>query len=180
MSVWVLHQSLSLHEENEITKRNWLELPFGDLPDLRVYQHGELKKLFEERYPESPPETHMNMADRTWVRMQLERDDILAVPLHARQEVMMGVVSTPYRYENGKHLIGVEWQDVSIPKLRFGKAYSSIFERGNEPMFEITNAEERNAIRRWLPNSYNRFAGWKWFLVAFMILEAIMFAMQGF
>lgn len=179
MSVWVLQQALPPAEEANIETREWLELPFGDLPDLRPYQHHELRRLFAERHPDLPPETHVNMADRTWGRLQLENEDILAVPLASRGEVAIAVVSGHYRYENGQHKIPVVWQGTTIPKQRFGNAYTRIFGR-SEPMFEVADAEDRNAIRRWLPNSYNRFASWKWFFVAFMILEAIMFAMQGF
>ena len=184
MTVWVLQQNLSPEEEARIEEHVDVVLPFAHFPSLHGYQHPhELRRVIGNLYPDLPPESVNNCAENMWHLYQIAPEDIVAVPLKARGEVALAMVSGRYAYEltaegGGRHSVPVVWQ-ARVSKQKFGKHYAMIFEQSSAPMFEISNAEDRTIIRNWLPNKYNRFARFKWLLVAFLIFEAIVFAMQG-
>jgi predicted Mrr-cat superfamily restriction endonuclease len=184
MSVWILQQLLSPKEEVAIEQRARLLLPFDGVPDLSfVASAGELAKMLSALHPDLPIETLARRAERHWELFQgLQPDDLVAVPLHARKEIVLAKISGRYGYEVGAggedlHSIGVEWYNVRIPLVRMGK-HKPLFENYRERLIEVIDVDARNSLRKWLPHSYNRFARWKWLLVLLFALQIISMLLQ--
>ncbi len=56
MTVWALQLNLSKEEEERITERTHLPLPFDGMPDLsQVASSTQCRKLFMALYPGEPP-----------------------------------------------------------------------------------------------------------------------------
>lgn len=184
MSAWILHQLVSPDEEANIERRERLLLPFDGVPDLSfVGSVGELAKMLRTLNPELPVETIHRRSERYFDYYQgLQPDDLVAVPLHARKEIALGKITGRYGYEvgaNGEdvHSIGVNWYGVRVPLARLGK-YKPLFDNYRERLIEITDIDARNALRKWLPVSYNRFAKWKWLLALLFAIQIISMLLQ--
>jgi hypothetical protein len=180
MSVWVLHQALSAQEEDSIEQHDRVVLPFNGVPDLsEIAAIGQIKSILSMLHPDMPPESVSRMAERYWTLYQgLAVDDVIAVPLPYRREVALAQISGRYSYEVGAagediHAIAVTWQR-RVPFSRLGK-HAALFTSKQPPMFEVPHADERNAIRSWLPHRYNRFARWKWLVIVLMVFQTILF-----
>lgn len=176
MTIWVLHQQLSADEQARITTRTQLQLPFNGLPDLtQATSLVKCRQLLLLLHPNEPPEALARQAERIWaIHGTLSKEDIIAVPLPATEEVALAEVSGPYHYELDSnradvHLIPVTWYEPRI-SLRLKRKLRDLFKPDGAPMFEVTRPEERIAIRDYLPHSYNRFAKWKWLLGVFFLL----------
>lgn len=177
MTVWILHLPFTPDDEAQITKRDTLELPFGDVADLsRITSEAQARQLVKTLHPELPPEAIMRQVDRFWHRyMTLGKEDIIAVPMTQSKKVMIAEVTGPYRHavgEQGKdlHLIPVTWKAGPIEMKKFAR-HKSLF--AGEGLREVTDKEERIAIRNFLPHGYNRFVKLRWLLVIFFIMGAI-------
>lgn len=179
MSVWVWRDALSAEKEERIEALGFLPLPIPHgAPDLSRCDHADsVRRAIAPLYPDMAPETVAQLADRWFALLQIDKDDVIAVVLSRPQEVSLALASDRPCYVDGRHCLPVTWNGVRVPRARFGANYAELFER-NQSLYEITNPEDRNVIRSWLPNRYNRFARWKWVLAALLILEAIMFATQ--
>jgi hypothetical protein len=184
MSVWILHQLLTPEEEAAIESRGRLLLPFDGVPDLSFVENiGELTRMLAKLHPDLPVETLNRRAERYWELFHgLQQEDLLAVPLHAKREVALAKISGRYGYEAGVggedvHSIGVSWYNVHIPLVKLGK-HKPLFENYRDRLVEVTDPDARQAIRKWLPHSYNRFAKWKWILAVLFILQIISMLMR--
>jgi predicted Mrr-cat superfamily restriction endonuclease len=177
MTVWLIREPLNREEEAEIASRPYVTLPFGDLPDLsQVHNPGELRKLLQFLNPDAPPETIGNNALRIWAQFTgIARDDVVVVPLAHSGNVAIGEVAGRYEYHTGDdgadmHRVAVAWR-AQVKLSSFGKLKSAF--AGSVAMSEITDPELRIKIRDKLPHGYNRFAGWKWILVIFFLMQLV-------
>lgn len=174
MSVWLLHMPLSRQEEEQVSQRELLPLPFGDAPDLRATSglHA-LKQALATMHPDAPPETIHRRAAPVWEQYEaLQREDVVAVPLPHRKQAAVAEVIDPYVYQPDavapmRHAMRVQW----------AQKYTSwrAFER-DAPMLrleEVKDQKQRVRLRACLPYRYNRFARWRWILAVFMGLSLL-------
>lgn len=185
MTVWVLHQALTPEEEATLDQRDRVVLPFAGLPDLsQVPDFWKLKEAIAALNPDWPPETVSRLAERHWQLFEaLQPEDIIAVPLPARQEVLLAEVSGKYGYQVGEdgqdvHTVQVTWYKQRVPLAKFGK-HKAIFDVRGESLYEVADIEARTAIRNHLPHGYVKFVRLKKLLIVFLIFEAIFFATRG-
>lgn len=183
MSVWVLHLPLTRQEEEAITSRSFLPLPFEGLPDLSMINNlQECRHLLMALYPDDPPETISHKIDKFWRQYAgLREEDLIAVPLQNRQELAIAQVTGHYTYQVGEagkdiHTVPVNWHKRRVPFRKFGKFKTWFYPaRIDDPMVEIGDEEPRIIIRDRLPHSYNRFAKLKWFLLFVIAVKGFMF-----
>jgi hypothetical protein len=171
MSVWVLHQKLTLEEEQHILERTHLALPFEGLPDLSMINNQfDCQSLLRALHPELPPEVIALKADGIWNRFHnLNLEDSIVVPLPLTAKVAIAQISGPYAYQVGEegsdcHLIPVTW----FPKLHLFFAFGRqrhILANTGIALYEVTDVAAKRAIISKLPFRYNRFTGWKWWWV---------------
>lgn len=178
MSIWILRQQLTADEEAHLTTRPYIILPFDHIPDLSsVVNAQELRDILQALDPEAPPESINMKLERIWQQYtSLHMEDVVVVPLTHSKKVAIGEISGRYHYkvdENGKdvHTMGINWHPQLISHLVFGK-HKHLF-TNNFTMQEVTDKEARIKIMDQLPRSYNRFAKWKWVLMIFLIMQAM-------
>ena len=179
MTLWILHQSVTAEDEVNITGQQFVNLPFGNLPDLsEISTPQQARELLSALNPDDPPETIVRKLDRFWpVYTGLHFDDLIVLPLYGAEEAVFAKVTGGYQYavgENGQdiHRVPVEFHDKRVPLNKF-KKYAELFVRSEPKMIEVTNAAARIMIREQLPYSYNRFAKFKWLLVIFFLMNLV-------
>ena len=185
MSLWILRQTLTAQEEENLLHRAYVLLPFSHVPDLsHVINPQELRHILHRLDPEAPPETLMRMQERIWTQLNsLQPGDLVAVPLLHSDKVVLGETNGRYSYHvdaqgRDEHRIEIHWHTQLIPQAAFGK-HRLIFKNAPD-MMEVTDKEARIKIYDQLPHSYNRFAKWKWLMGGIILLQsaAMLFGMM--
>ena len=179
MTVWILHLALTPEEEEVVAARASLPLPLDGLPDLSmVASQGQFKHLLRALYPDDPPESLQLRHDRLWkIHAGAQKEDIIAVPLFHRREVALAEVIGPHGFEDGVHNAPVKWHQRRIAFASFRKHHKLLIP-GTERLAEVEAAEARTLIRDRLPHAYNRFAGWKWLLIIFFLIQLVMMGIR--
>lgn len=184
MTVWVRHFPLSKEEEQTIKERAYLPLPFEGLPDLsHVPGPAQAIEMLAMLHPDEPPESINNRLDRFWPLFEkIHFEDVIAVPLPVRRQVVLAEVRGGYHYrvgENGEdiHEIPVKFYELNIPMSKL-KKHQEWFTGGGNRLLEITDTQARVALRSYLPHSYNRFARFKWLLVVFFLMSLVRMVAQ--
>jgi predicted Mrr-cat superfamily restriction endonuclease len=182
MTVWLLHLKLTPVQEALIDERRALPLPFAGVPDLsNIRSNGQLRQLLQMLHPDDPPETILRKADRLWLQYEcLAREDIIAVPLPGKKQLMIAEVTRPYVYGVGEdgmdqHHVEVAWHKKPVAFRTFRNEKHLLTPQDGNVFFEIEDPQLRTAIRSRLPHSYNRFAGVKWILGICVLIQAMMF-----
>jgi hypothetical protein len=179
MTMWVLHEPLTLEDEQRIYDRTHLTLPFDNLPDLSLVRSNvECQHLLRALYPYYPPETIALKADRIWQHFSgLQLDDTVAVPLPLTGKVALGKISGPYVYKVDEsnedvHQIPVTWYPGPHLIQSFGRN-RSMFRNNTVPLYTINDQPSRRSIQEKLPYKYNRFVRFKWVWVIIFILAVV-------
>lgn len=180
MTVWILHLPMSAEEEQRITARAFLPLPFSQAPNLGgIGGLQQLKQLLQALHPDDPPETIHRKAAPVWEQYSaMQKDDLVAVPLVHRRAVAVAEVTEPYVYrgeagEQERHAMQVQWAQKQAP-LRVLQVTAPDRLR----LEEVHDAKQRLQLRACLPYRYNRFSGWRWILVVFMGLSLMMLVLR--
>ncbi len=186
MSVWVLHQTLTPEEESKIRERDYIVLPLDNLPDLtEVSSQSEFRVMLQKLYPELPPESLQRIIHKNWkLYHDLHPEDVVAVPLKSKPEVMIAEITGDYQYRvdhKGRdvHTVPVKWHEKTISRRGLIK-YKALFDEQGDRMFEVDNKEARTVIREKLPHAYNRFVPLKWLIILFLLWNAYRYMMQTF
>ncbi len=178
MTIWILHMPLAESQEGDFTKYDSLPLPFGDVPDLsNVSNSSAFRHLVAALHPDMPPESLERIHNRVWkIFSELHPEDIIAVPLTHKRVVLLAEVSGKYRYDSAAdtspHRIPVKWQEKTLSFVRF-RLHKNLLESSGWSMAEVSDQSARAIIQSSLPRRYNRFAGFKWIVVVFMLWNLV-------
>jgi len=177
MTIWILHQPMSEEEEAVLSQQTTLALPFVGLPDLsELAGPAQALEMLAALYPDDPPESINNRLDRFWPTfVKIHFEDLIAVPLLHRKEVVLAEVTGGYIYQVGEkgedmHRIPVKFYPQIIPLRRF-KQYREWFTATGNKIVEVTDDKLRIAIRDQLPHQYNRFVKYKWLMALFILMS---------
>ena len=178
MTIWVLHEPLTLEEEKNIHERTHLTLPFDNLPDLsQIRSQQECQQLLKALYPYYPPESIALRADRIWSQFSnLQLDDTIAVPLIHTGKVALAKISGAYMYQvdgnkQDVHHLPVTWYPKIYLLQDFGRN-RDVF-ASTTPLYTVNDGQAKRAIREKLPYRYNKFVKLKWIWAIIIALAAI-------
>lgn len=179
MEIWVMHPLLPEGGEERLLETDHLAIDWPGLPNLEMAQTmQQLKHQLSALAPDDPPETIMRRAERIWkfLREAVE-EDVIAVPLPGQKSVVFAQITGPYfcrRQGNGTlvHARPVKWFPKAVP-LRAFYRHKHVFERSASDFFAVAGRDAKNFIRGKLPFRYNRFAKWKWIILAVISLKML-------
>lgn len=174
MSFWVLH----MPETSVEVRPPELLLPYDGVPDVTsANSQNELRRMLAAMHPNDPPERIARMAERYWSLVhRIQAEDILMVPLQTAQQVVFAESLGPVRYdgENARYTLHVRWLSREVAFHRFGRARALLSSSGT-PLQEVTDAQDKNAIRALLALKGTRFARWKWIIFVVIAMKALYF-----
>ena len=177
MNVWVLH----IPEERVQGAPALLHLPLDGMPDVTsAASQTDMRRILREQKPESPPESISREAERLWACTHgVAREDILAIPLPAADEVAFAEAAGPVTYESAgaRYVLPVKWFERRARLSRL-KRYRILFEKGGMPIAEVQDQQVRVALRALLPLKANRFARWRWLAGALIALQMFYFLLH--
>jgi|GEM_PF-2422778 len=180
MSMWVLKQSLTAEQEENIEALERLRLPIEGVGDLtEVKNADECKAMLKLIHPEDPPERLQVRTDDLWrIAKKVGKEDVVLVPLQHSKAVAMAEVTEAYQYEvspEGEdcHFISVKWLRPSIPLYSFGNNRSVFTLERNTQMKKIQQKAVRVAISKKMPGQLDRFAKIRWIIIALMMMRVL-------
>jgi len=183
VSVWVLRQSLTAEQEQQIAQQPVLMLPFKGLPDLSGTQsEGALQAMMRQLQPDTPFETIHRQAEIHWRNLsQLRIEDLIIVPLPHNKSAALAQVSDRYRYGvshagEDMHQVGVQWLQPVIP-LRKVPALAKLF-ASPILMQPVEHAEQRAQVYALLKRPYNRFIKLRWIMGIVITVQLVAMLVQ--
>ncbi len=182
MTVWIMHLPLTEAEEQALKQRDYLPLPFKDIPNLLPLQNSwDFRRLLSAQNVDMPPESIERLHDRVWkIYTELRAEDVIIVPLKHKRVVAVAELSGGYHYDTESadepHRISVKWQEKEIPFIKF-RLHKALLESSDWSITEVKDASARAIVQASLPYKYNRFSGLKWIVLiytAFQLIRVLM------
>lgn len=126
MSVWLVRAGKSSQYEQFALKNDLAVVGWRRVPDLSGVANREaLEEVFREVYPDVRPTQIRSHVAQLWkFSTQIEKGDLVVLPLRSRSAVAIGRVKGPYEYRtdlrsNLRHTRRVEWLKKDLPRTVF-------------------------------------------------------------
>ena len=116
MTLWLTRAGRFGEGETLALEKNLAVIGWEEMPDLAQYPDREsLKAGIAERYPDRSPGAVTNWAGQLWTFVhQIQKGDLVALPMKSRSAIVIGEVEGPYEYradlgEKFRHTRRVKW-----------------------------------------------------------------------
>lgn len=141
MKFWFLKAAGTLEDEELILENSVITIGGAEFPDLSgIKDREQVKKVIVEKYPGMKGELSETWAGEIFSFItEIEKGDLVAVPLKTRNEVLLGKVNGDYEYRQLSaficHIRKVRWLK-TVPKGDFEDEYDVDF-NSPEAIFPI-------------------------------------------
>jgi len=124
MSLWLVRAGKHGEQEQGALENNVITIGWNELPDLSgLNSRAQLLELYRKVHPNATKPQATNEVGQVWrFAHEIQRDDLVALPLKMRKAIAIGRVRGGYEYRlltsNIKHIRLVEWL-ATIPRSSF-------------------------------------------------------------
>ncbi|WP_048139418.1 restriction endonuclease [Methanosarcina horonobensis] len=146
MKFWLLKAAGTLEDEERILDDSVVTIGWAELPDLSNKNKEQVKQLILEKYPGMRGGLSETWAGEIYSFItKIRKGDLVAVPLKARNEVLIGKVTGDYEHRQLSnfisHIRNVRWLK-TFPKEYFEEEYDVDF-NSPEALFPIKADSEK-------------------------------------
>jgi len=128
MALWLVRAGKHGEQEEKVIELGIVAIGWLQLPDLsQIKTRDELRKLYEETYPEAKKMTVVTSASQVWAFISKIKDgDMVVLPLKRRSAIAIGKVTGPYKYRTDisddiHHTRPAQWIKTDIPRTAFAQ-----------------------------------------------------------
>lgn len=180
MAFWVLDYPFTEVQRVHMQDAACVLMPWQPMPDLSLQTQWEVENIIRESYSEEAPETLRIIREQVWNFLQLQPEDLIAIPFG--QQVRVGEVTRAYHYNPAttndlRHAVTVVWKPHPLPRTGFEREIALPL-GGSPKFFELEGKELLGSLRAKISGGVTkRIMTQKFIMIIVVIFQCVLMLM---